>query len=86
MEAGEHHQTYGRTSLTRMRGSKKREKPVITLRAIFIDTGSGQTLFQAEYVAQGPWYADSAAVVAALAGTLLDQLAHENYIAVEKQL
>jgi hypothetical protein len=86
IEVGEHHQTYGRTSLTRMRGRKKHEKPVITLRAMFIDTGSGQTLFQADYIMQGPWYADSTAVVAALADTLLDQLEHENYIAVKKQL
>jgi hypothetical protein len=86
IEAGEHRRTYGRTSLTQMRGRKKHERPVITLRAILVDAQSGQTLFQADYNTEGPWHADSTTVVAALADTLLDQLAHKKFIAVKESL
>jgi hypothetical protein len=81
LETIHYRRTYGRTSLTQMRGRKSADVPVITLRAVFADAVSGQTLYQAEYVAQGPWYADSASVVASLAGALADQLANAGIIA-----
>lgn len=84
IEAGEHRRTYGRTSLTQMRGRKKHERPVITLRAIVVDAQSGQTLFQADYNTEGPWHADSTTVVAALADTLIDQLEHNKFIAAKE--
>lgn len=85
LETVHYHRTYGRTSLTRMRGSKSADVPVITLRAAFADAASGQTLYQAEYVAQGPWYADSASVAASLAGTLVEQLANAGIIAARQR-
>jgi hypothetical protein len=78
-----HRQRYGRTSLTQMRGLKKTDAPVITLRVTFVDITTGQTMFQADYVTQGPWYADSTVVVAALASTLVEQLESEGFIAVK---
>ena len=81
LETVNYHRTYGRTSLTRMRGRKSADVPVITLRAAFADAASGQTVYRAEYLAQGPWYADSASVVASLASTLVDQLANAGIIA-----
>lgn len=78
-----HRQRYGRTSLTQMRGRKKHDTPVITLRVTLTDTESGQTVFQADYVTQGPWYADSATAVETLAGTLVEQLEHEGFIAAK---
>jgi hypothetical protein len=83
IETVEHRRSYGRTSLTQMRGRKKSDKPVITLRATLIDADSGWTVFQADYVTQGPWHADSATVVAALAGTLVEQLEREGFIATK---
>lgn len=77
----EHRQRYGRTSLTQMRGRKKDDTPVITLNVMFIDTATGRTMFQADYVTQGPWYADSTVIVAALASTLVEQLENEGFIA-----
>ena len=73
--------TYGRTSLTQMRGRKSRDVDVVTLRTTFMTAGADQILFQADYVARGPWYADSASVVASLAGPLVEQLAHNGLIA-----
>ncbi len=81
LETVNYHRTYGRTSLTQMRGRKSADVPVITLRAAFADAASGKTVYRAEYVAQGPWYADSASVVASLASTLVDQLANAGIIA-----
>ena len=78
---GEHHRTYGRRSLTQMRGRKKHNKPVVTLRATLIDAETRHTIFQADYVTQGPWYADSAAVIGTLPGALLDQLERDGLIA-----
>ena len=77
----EHRQRYGRTSLTQMRGRKKTDTPVITLRVTFVDAATGRTMFQADYVTQGPWYADSTTVVSALASTLVEQLESEGFIA-----
>lgn len=85
IETVEHHRTYGRKSLTQMRGRKESDVPVITLRATLIDTQSGQTVFQADYITQGPWYADSKTVVAALADTLVAQLENEGILVVNKQ-
>jgi hypothetical protein len=76
-----HHRRYGRTALTQMRGRELHDKPVITLRATLSDAQSGQTVFQADYVTQGPWYADSTSVVATLAKPLVKQLEHEGFIA-----
>lgn len=84
LEAGEHHKTYGRTSLTQMRGRKQHEKPVISMRATLIDAASGRTVFQADYVAEGPWYADSASVAASLAKTLVIQFEREELIAGDR--
>lgn len=86
LEAGEHRQTYGRISLTRMRGRKKHEKPVITLRVILVDTRSGQTVYQADYNTEGPWYSDSSKVAGALAEMLIDQLALGKYFAEKNTL
>lgn len=83
LEPAEHRKTYGRKSLTQMRGRKKYEKPVITLRARLVDTESGLTLFQADYVAEGPWYADSASIVASMARTFSMQLEHRQLITIE---
>jgi hypothetical protein len=66
--------TYGRTSLTQMRGRKSREVPVITLRVVLTDTETDIEVFQADYVTRGPWYADSAKRVASLARALTRQL------------
>ena len=78
---GEHRRTYGRRSLTQMRGRKKHNKPIVTLRAILIDAETRHTIFQADYVMQGPWYADSATVIGNLPETLLDQLERDGLIA-----
>jgi hypothetical protein len=83
LKAGEHRQRYGRASLTQMRGRKKDERTVITFRATFIDQASGQTMFQADYVAEGQWYSDSTTVAAALAGSLSKRLEDMDYIAVK---
>ena len=83
IEAGEHRRTYARTSLTQNRGRKKHEKPVITLRASLIDVTSGQMLFQSDYVTDGPWYADSASVVASLAAPLARQLEKDGFISMK---
>ena len=64
-----------------MRGRKLSDKPVISLRATLIDSESGRTEFQADYITQGPWYADSATIVASLASKLMEQLEHEGFIA-----
>lgn len=81
IETVEHRRRYGRTSLTQMRGRKLSDVPVITLRAALIDAESSRTVFQADYVTQGPWYADSATVMAALAGTLVEAFEREGFIA-----
>jgi len=81
IETVEHRRTYGRTSLTQMRGRKLSDKPVITLRATLIDSASGRMVFQADYITQGPWHADSATVVASLASKLAEQLEREGFIA-----
>ena len=81
IEMVEHRRTYGRTSLTQMRGRKLSDKPVISLRATLIDSASGRTVFQADYITQGPWHADSATVVASLASKLVEQLEREGFIA-----
>ena len=81
LKPGEHRQRYGRASLTQMRGRKKDERTVITFRVTFIDQPSGQTMFQADYVAEGQWYSDSATVASALAGSLSKRLEHMDYIA-----
>ena len=81
LKPGEHRQRYGRASLTQMRGRKKDERTVITFRATFIDQSSGQTMFQADYVAEGQWYSDSTTVASALAGSLSKRLEHMDYIA-----
>lgn len=81
---GEHRRTYGRRSLTQMRGRKKHTKPVVSLRATLIDAETRHTIFQGDYVMQGPWYADSAAVIGALPGALLDQLESDGLIASRK--
>ena len=81
IEMVEHRRTYGRTSLTQMRGRKLSDNPVISLRATLIDSASGRMVFQADYITQGPWYADSATVVASLASKLVEQLEREGFIA-----
>lgn len=75
--------SYGRASLTMMRGRELREKPVITLRATLSDIDSGHAVFQADYVTRGPWYQDSSSIVAALANTLTKQLEQEGLIATK---
>lgn len=75
--------SYGRASLTMMRGRELREKPVITLRATLSDIQSGHAVFQADYVTRGPWYQDSSSIVAALANTLTKQLEQEGLIATK---
>ena len=82
IETVAYRRTYGRTSLTQMRGRKSRDVPVITLRTTFMDAATGQVLFQADYIAQGPWYADSASVVASVAGTLVKQLESNGFISI----
>ncbi len=81
---GEHRRTYGRRSLTQMRGRKKHNKPVVTLRAILIDAETRHTIFQGDYVMQGPWYADSVAVIGTLPDALFDQLESDGLIASRK--
>jgi len=81
IEMVEHRRTYGRTSLTQMRGRKFSDKPVISLHATLVDSASGRTVFQADYITQGPWHADSATVVASLASKLVEQLEREGFIA-----
>ena len=81
IETVEHRRTYGRTSLTQMRGRKISDKPVISLRATLVDSASGRTVFQADYITQGPWHADSTTVVASLASKLVKQLEREGFIA-----
>lgn len=75
--------SYGRASLTMMRGRELRDKPVITLRATLIDIPSGRAVFQADYVTRGPWYQDSSSLVATLANTLTKQLEQEGFIATK---
>ena len=83
LEPAEHRKRYGRTSLTQMRGRKQYEKPIITLRARLVDTESGHTVFLADYIAEGPWYADSASIVASLARTFIMQLEYRQLISIE---
>ena len=83
LEPAEHRRTYGRTSLTQMRGRKQYEKPIITLRAMLVDTESGLTVFQADYIAEGPWYANSASIVASMARTFSKQLEQWQLITIE---
>jgi hypothetical protein len=83
LEPAEHRKRYGRMSLTQMRGRKKYEKPIITLRATLVDTASGLTVFQGDYIAEGPWYADSASIVASLARTFSMQLENRQLISIE---
>ena len=83
LESAEHRKTYGRTSLTQMRGRKKYQKPVITLRTWLVDTESGHTVFQADYIVEGPWYADSASIVASLARPFSLQLERQQLITFE---
>ena len=78
--AGEHRQRYGRTSLTQMRGRKKHQRPVIKMRATLIDGPSARPVFEADYLAEGPWYADSETVAAAVAGSVLKQLGTDGFI------
>jgi hypothetical protein len=80
LEAGTHHRTYGRTSLTQQQGRKQHVKPVINLRVRLIDVESQQTIFQADYETMGPWHADSSTVVAALAKPVCKQLEDKNLI------
>lgn len=80
IETVDYHRSYGRTSLTRMRGRKTADVPVITLRASLQDIVSGRLVFQADYVTRGPWYADSTMVVTAIATTLVEQLEREGFI------
>jgi len=72
--------TYPRPALTQMRGRKYSDKPVITLRATLIDAETGRAVYQADYVTEGPWYAESTSVVAAFAGELAKQLEREEFI------
>jgi hypothetical protein len=83
LEPAEHRKRYGRMSLTQMRGRKKYEKPIITLRARLVDNESGLMVFQADYIAEGPWYADSATIVASLARTFSMQLEQWQLISIE---
>jgi hypothetical protein len=83
LKLGEHNQRYGRTSLTQMRGRKKDERIVITLRAIFIDQASGRTMSRTDYIAEGQWFSSSTAVASALAGSLSKQLEYMDFIAVK---
>jgi hypothetical protein len=80
IETVAYRRTYGRKSLTQMRGLKSRDVPVITLRTTVMDAVSGQTLFQRNYIAQGPWYADSASVLASLAGSVVTELENSGFI------
>lgn len=81
IETVEHRRMYGRASLTQMRGRKISDKPVISLRATLVNSASGCTVFQADYITQGPWHADSATVVVSLASKLVEQLEREGFIA-----
>ena len=83
LETIEYRRRYGRTSLTQMRGRKSRDVPVITLRAMLIDLEADKTVYQADYVAQGPWYADSATLVASAVHAFTRQLEQEGFIAVK---
>lgn len=75
--------TYPRPALTQMRGRKYSDKPVITLHVTLIDAVTGRAVYQADYVIEGPWYAESTSVVAAFAGKLTKQLIREEFIAVK---
>lgn len=75
--------TYPRPALTQMRGRKYSNKPVITLHVTLIDAETGAAVYQADYVIEGPWYAESTSVVAAFAGKLTKQLKREEFIAVK---
>ena len=83
LETVEYHRRYGRTSLTQMRGRKSRDVPVITLRAMLIDLEADKTVYQADYVAQGPWYTDSATLVASAVHAIARQLEHDGFIVVK---
>ena len=83
LEPAEHRKRYGRTSLTQMRGRKKYGKPIIMLRAMLVDAESGLTVFQADYIAEGPWYVDSPSIVSSLARTLSTQLEQRQLITIE---
>ena len=83
LETIEYRRRYGRTSLTQMRGRKSRDVPVITLRAMLIDLEADKTVYQADYVAQGPWYADSATLVASAVHAFTRQLEQDGFIAVK---
>lgn len=82
-ETIEYRRRYGRTSLTQMRGRKSRDVPVITLRAMLIDLEADKTVYQADYVAQGPWYADSARLVASAVHAFARQLEQDGFIAAQ---
>ena len=83
LETIEYRRRYGRTSLTQMRGRKSRDVPVITLRAMLIDLEADKTVYQADYVAQGPWYADTATLVASAVHAFTRQLEQDGFIAVK---
>lgn len=83
LETVEYRRRYGRTALTQMRGRKSRDVPVITLRAMLIDLEADKTVYQADYVAQGPWYADSATLVASVVHAFTRQLEQDGFIAVK---
>ncbi len=73
--------SYGRTSLTQMRGRKERDVVVIRLRSELVDMETGQKLFQADYTVRDPWYAETATKLAVLASTLVRQLERDGLIA-----
>lgn len=75
--------TYPRPALTQMRGRKYSNKPVITLHVTLIDAETGRAVYQADYVIEGPWYAESTSVVAAFAEKLTKQLKREEFIAAK---
>lgn len=83
LETVEYRRRYGRTSLTQMRGRKSRDVPVITLRAMLIDVETDKTVYQADYVAQGPWYADTETLVATAVHTFARQLEQDDFIAAK---
>ena len=63
-----------------MHGRKSRVVPVITVRVVLTDIEADKAVFQAEFVTQGPWYADSTKRVASIAPAVTGKLAQDGFI------
>ena len=80
IETVEYRRTYGRTSLTQMRGRKSRAVMVIAVRAELADMNTGEKVFLAEYRLKDPWYEDTPTKLATLAKRLVRQLEQDGLI------